>query len=305
MTDHPEPDPQDLPPDHRAGFVCILGKPNAGKSTLLNALLDYKLAIVTPKAQTTRHRIAGVLTERQRQMVFIDTPGVTLPSDPLRESLLKAARLALKDADTLLLLVAPDERFSEDLLAELAASFAGPVVLAVNKADLASAERIAERVAYWRERLPSICHAVPLSALYHTGFNELKAALHDCLPLGPPYYDPEQLTDRPERFFVTELIREQLFLNLEEELPYQTEVQIVQFDESGEIVRIEADVHVARRSQKMIVIGQKGAMLRKIGTAARLEIEKLLDRRVFLNLHVRHTPDWDSHPARLRGFGYE
>jgi GTP-binding protein Era len=292
-------------PDFRAGFVCIMGKPNAGKSTLLNALLDYKLAIVTPKAQTTRHRIAGVLTEEHFQMVFVDTPGVTLPNDPLREALLRAVKAALREADALLLLAAPDERFSEDLLAELAASFSGPVVLAVNKTDLTTPDHYAERVGQWRERLPGLRHAVGISALLRSGFDDLKAALLDCLPPGPPFYDPDELTDRPERFFVAELIREQLFLHLEDELPYQTEVQIVLYDEAAQPLRIEADIHVARRSQKMIVIGQGGGMLRRVGTAARREIEKLLERPVFLGLHVRHTPDWDQQATRLRRFGYE
>lgn len=295
----------DFPPHHKAGFVAILGKPNVGKSTLLNALLGTKLAIVTPKAQTTRHRILGVLNGDDYQMVFSDTPGIIQPKYGLHRSMMKAAGSSLEDADAVLLMVAPEETFDERPLRELLGQVQAPIVLAVNKRDAYNQQAILQRVADWQDIKPA--RVVTLSALKGEGVEELRAALLDLLPECPPYYDKDTLTDRPERFFVTEIIREQVFLNTEKEVPYSTEVSILFFkDDDGEgRAHIEAEIHVERNSQKAIVIGKKGAMIKQIGTAARKQIQELLDKPVRLELYVRVADDWKNKEGYLKQFGYD
>ncbi|MCE3007809.1 MAG: GTPase Era [Bacteroidetes bacterium] len=295
----------EVPPGHRAGFVALLGKPNVGKSTLLNALLGTRLAIVTPKAQTTRHRILGVLSQPDYQIVFSDTPGVIRPQYGLHHSMMKAAGSSLQDADAVLLLVAPEETHDEEPLRQLLGTVQAPIVLVVNKADAYSQAQILQRVADWQALQPA--RVVVVSALQHTGLDHLLAALLELLPLAPPYYDKDTLTDRPERFFVAEIIREQVFLHTQKEIPYSSEVSILFFrdDDGTGRAHIEAEIHVERQSQKGIVIGKQGQMIRQIGTDARQEIQSLLGRPVRLELYVRVAEDWKNKTGYLRRFGYD
>lgn len=292
------------PEGHKSGYVAILGKPNAGKSTLLNALLEYKLSIATYKAQTTRHRIVGLQNADDYQIVWLDTPGVIDPEYKLHEAMMRQVRGALQDADVVLLLVVPEETHSEESLFKLLEPVRTPLVLAVNKADLAGEAAISARQAEFKKRL-SPAETLAISALKEENLDELQAAILRLLPEAPPYYPKDQLSDRPERFFAAELIREQVFLHLSQELPYSAEIQVVKFDEREDLTFIDAEIHVERKSQKGMVIGKGGTMLRKIGTAARLALEEMLGRKVFLNLYVRVSEKWKDKDLYLRGFGYK
>ncbi|GAB4425764.1 MAG: GTPase Era [Bacteroidia bacterium] len=289
---------------HKAGFVSIIGKPNAGKSTLLNRLLGRRLSIATPKAQTTRHRIFGIDSGDDYQIVYSDTPGLIRPKYRLHHRMMDSIGHSLEDADLIVLLVAADEAFPEEDLLELAAKTAIPKILTLNKLDTVPEERLFARMQGLAAQV-DFAEALPISALTGTNVDQLRQLILDRLPESPPFFDKDQISDRPERFFVAEMIREQLFLLLHDELPYSTEVEVEQFEESDTVARIQAVIHVERQSQKGMVIGKGGTMLKKIGSRSRHNIEAFLGQQVFLRLFVKVSEGWKDKRQYLRGFGYE
>jgi GTP-binding protein Era len=290
---------------HRAGFVNIVGKPNAGKSTLMNLLVGEKLAIITPKAQTTRHRILGIVNGEDYQLVFSDTPGVLEPAYKLQENMLQQVNEALTDADVLIWLIDISElnEASEADFAKILKSTGKPVIVALNKIDLAHQQKLEQAVEICAHILPG-AEILPVSALHESGIDFLQRKLISLLPEGPPYYDKDQLTDRPERFFVAEIIREKILMNYSREVPYSVEVVVTEFREAQEPLLIRAEIHVVRESQKAILIGHRGQALKKTGTEARKDIEAFLDRKVYLELFVKVSKDWRDSETQLKRFGY-
>lgn len=291
---------------HRSGFVNIVGKPNAGKSTLMNLLVGEKLAIITPKAQTTRHRIMGIVNAEDYQLVFSDTPGVLEPAYKLQENMLHQVNEALTDADVLIWLIDISElnEASEGEFATRLKSTGKPVIIALNKIDLANQQKLETAVELCARILPG-AEILPVSALHESGIDLLKRKLISLLPEGPPYYDKDQLTDRSERFFVSEIIREKILMNYSREVPYSVEVVVTEFRESQEPLLIRAEIHVVRESQKAILIGHRGQALKKTGTEARKDIEAFLDRKVYLELFVKVSKDWRDSDTQLKRFGYK
>jgi GTPase len=288
---------------HQSGFVTILGKPNAGKSTLLNQILGRKLSIATPKAQTTRHRIFGIDSGEDYQVVYSDTPGLIRPKYELHRRMLGFIEQSLEDADLIVLLIAVDEQFSEGDLLQLAAKATAPVILALNKVDAVPQATAFQRMQALAEQVDFV-EALPLSALKGTNVPKLRELILQQLPEGPPYFDKDQLSDRPERFFISEIIREKIFFLTRDEIPYATEVEVDTFEEEEGLIRIQATIHVDRQGQKGMIIGKGGRMLKQIGTDARRDIEAFLDKRVFLELYVRVSAGWKDQDSSLRGFGY-
>lgn len=289
---------------HKSGFVSIIGKPNAGKSTLLNQLLGRKLSITTPKAQTTRHRIFGIDSGEGYQIVYSDTPGLIRPKYQLQKRMMGFIDHSLEDADLMVLLIAVDESFPEEDLLALAQKSEVPKILTLNKVDAVPRERVFQRMAELSQQV-DFAEAIPVSALTGTNVPKLKELILQHLPEGPPYFEPDQISDRPERFFIAEMIREKIFLSLREEVPYATEVEIDAFDEEPDLVRIQATIHVERQSQKGILIGKQGRTLKQIGTRARHDAEEFLGKKVFLQLYVRVTEGWKDSGQQLKNFGYE
>lgn len=289
---------------HKSGFVSIIGKPNAGKSTLLNKILGRKLSITTPKAQTTRHRIFGIDTGDDYQIVYSDTPGLIRPKYRLHHRMIQSIGSAVEDADMIVLLIAADETFPEGDLLKLAEKTSIPKILVLNKMDAVPEDKLFQRMQVLATQVDFV-ESLPLSALNGTNIEVLKRLINKHLPLGPRYFEKDQISDRPERFFVGEIIREKLFLSLKQELPYSTEVEIAEFSEEEGISRINAVIHVERKSQKGMVIGKGGAMLKKIGTRARKDIEQFLGTKVFLELYVKVSDNWKDSNSYLRDFGYE
>ena len=287
----------------KSGFVSIIGKPNAGKSTLMNALIGRKLAITTPKAQTTRHRILGIASGENYQIVFSDTPGVILPQYKLHRMMMGAVHASLEDADLFLLLVDVNEKFPEDLVIKMAQKSEVPVLLVLNKVDKSDEEKVRQRHAEITAKV-KVVGAIGISATKDINLFPLKQMILDLLPEGPPYFDPDEISDRPERFFVSELIREAIFLKLKDEIPYSCEVTILQFEEKDNVTVIDAEIHVERQSQKGIIVGKGGRMVKDIGTDARRSIEAFLEKKVYLELHVRVAEGWKDSNYRLRDFGY-
>lgn len=295
---------------HKAGFVSIIGKPNVGKSTLMNVLVGERLSVITPKAQTTRHRILGIVNEEEYQIVFSDTPGIIKPKYSLQESMMSFVNGSLTDADVLLFVTDINETHDEDDVLDKIFNRDIPTVVLINKIDKASQDQVDEKIAYWQEKLnPVSIYAI--SALHKHNVDGLLDRVLEMLPEHPPYYDKEDLTDRSERFFVSEIVREKIFLNYQKEIPYSTEVIVKSFKHEelkngkGQMVRISAEIVVERDSQKNILIGTGGSMLKKVGTEARIEIEKFLDTKVFLELFVKVIPDWRSKKNYLKSFGYD
>lgn len=289
---------------HRSGFVAIIGKPNVGKSTLLNAMIGRKLVITTPKAQTTRHRIMGIMSGENYQVVFSDTPGVIKPKYGLHKAMMASVKMSVEDADLILLVVDPKEEYSEQELIRIADGNMIPILLVINKTDLCSEEEVEEKIAQFTNKIEDIEETVRISALKEENIEELKERIKAHLPEGPAYFDKDALSDRPEKFFVAEMIREKLFLNLEQELPYSCSVTILKFEEEEDISHIHAEIHVERKSQKSMVIGKGGQMIKKIGSEARKDIEEFLDQKVFLDLYVRVAENWKDSDFRLKDFGY-
>lgn len=289
---------------HKSGFVSIIGKPNAGKSTLLNQLLGRKLSITTPKAQTTRHRIFGIDSGDDYQIVYSDTPGLIRPKYQLHERMMGFIDHSLEDADLIVLLIAVDETFPEEDLIKLAEKTHIPKILTLNKVDAVPRDKVFTRMGELSQKV-DFTEAIPISALNGTNVPKLKELILQNLPEGPAYFEPDQISDRPERFFIAEMIREKIFLSMRDEIPYATEVEIDTFDETDRIVRIQATIHVDRQSQKGMIIGKGGQTLKKIGTGARIDAEQFLGKKVHLELYVRVTEGWKDSGSQLKNFGYE
>lgn len=291
--------------NHKAGFVNIVGNPNVGKSTLMNDLVGERVSIITSKAQTTRHRITGIVNTPDYQIVFSDTPGVLKPNYKLQESMLSYAQGALTDADILLYVtdVVEDPTKNADFLSRVAKEQI-PVLLVINKIDLLKTNSDLEAiVSRWKEMLPN-AEVFPLSAKEHFNVPNLMARIVELLPPSPPYFGKDALTDKPARFFVTEIIREKILTSYDKEVPYSVEVIVEKFDESENSIHIMATIFVERDSQKGILIGKGGSMLKKVGTEARKDIEKFFDKSVYLELHVKVEPNWRNRENKLKAFGY-
>lgn len=289
---------------HKAGFVNIVGKPNAGKSTLLNQLMGEKLAIVTQKAQTTRHRIFGIYNEPDVQIVFSDTPGVLEPKYGLQEKMMDFVKDSLQDADVFLYIVdVTDKTPASEFLIEKLNKIPVPVLILINKIDQSNQEQLEQIMNHWHELIPK-AEILPISALKAFNTEIILPKLKSLLPENPPYYDKEQFTDKPERFFVNETIREKILLNYEKEIPYSVEVVTELFKEKEGIIFIDSIIYVERESQKGIVIGHKGEAIKKVGTEARLDLEKFFDKKIHLNLFVKVKKDWRKNDRDLKSFGY-
>jgi len=288
----------------KAGFIALIGKPNAGKSTLLNAILGQKLAITTPKAQTTRHRILGMAIHKNCQLVFSDTPGIIDPKYKLQEYMMDSVSGSLKDADVLVVLVDPaDDELPPELAPEIEKRDT-PKIVVINKVDGYPQDRIQERVEYWREKLNPKA-VIPVSALHNFNIEALKDQLVDLCPEHPYFYPEDQLTDKSERFFVAEIIREKILMLYRNEIPYSTEVDIEEFKDEETIVKIKAMIYVERNSQKRILIGKGGLALKKTGTEARKDIEKFLGKKVFLSTFIKVRENWRKNDIQLKRFGYK
>ncbi len=290
--------------EHKAGFVNIIGNPNVGKSTLMNAFVGEKLSIITSKAQTTRHRILGIVNGDDFQVILSDTPGIIKPAYELQSSMMDFVKSAFEDADVLLYMVEigekalKDERFFEKIKNSKI-----PVLLLLNKIDVSEQEVLEEQVQYWQEQLPTAeIHLI--SALQNFNVKEVFLRIIELLPQGPPYYPKDQLTDKPERFFVNETIREKILQQYKKEIPYSVEIDTEEFFEDETIIRMRSVIMVERDSQKGIIIGHKGSALKKVGVEARKDLEKFFDKQVHLELYVKVNKNWRSNVNQLKRFGY-
>ena len=290
---------------HKAGFVNIVGNPNVGKSTLMNALVGERISIATFKAQTTRHRIMGIYNTEEMQIVFSDTPGVVKPAYKLQESMLNFSTSALIDADVLLYVTdtieSPDK--NSDFLAKVT-KLELPVLLLINKIDQTNQEKLIELVETWKELIPK-AEIIPISALSKFNVDYVLKRIKELLPDSPPYFDKDQLTDKPARFFVNEIIREKILLYYDKEIPYSVEVVVEQFKEEAKLIRIHAVIYVERDSQKGIIIGKQGKALKKISTEARRDLEGFFGKSIYLETFVKVDKDWRSSDKELRNFGYQ
>lgn len=289
---------------HRSGFVNILGNPNVGKSTLMNVLVGQKLSVATAKAQTTRHRIMGILTGEDYQIIYSDTPGILNPKYKLQSAMMKSVESALDDADLIIYVTDVVEKASknEDHLMRILASPV-PKLIVINKIDLTTQEELEKMVESWNVTAPGV-PVLPVSAIKKFNTDLLLREIISRLPEGPPYFPEDQLTDRYDRFFVTEIIRGKIFETYQQEIPYSVEVEIESYKEEPTLNRIGAVIYVARDSQKGIIIGHKGSMLKRVGTAARKDMEEFLGKKVFLELYVRVAHEWRDNPRMLKKFGY-
>jgi GTP-binding protein Era len=289
---------------HKAGFVNILGKPNVGKSTLMNRLMGEKLSIITSKAQTTRHRILGILNGDNYQIVISDTPGIIRPAYELQKSMMQFVRLSVEDADIILLMVEAGEQFDEEMHGKLLKKAEGKRILIVNKIDqFENPGEIEKWITYWESVFPGE-EIIPVSALKGTHIDQILPSILKHLPEHPAYYPKDQLSDKPERFFASEIIREKIFQTYRKEVPYSTEVVITEFNETEEIIRMRAEIYVERNSQKGIIIGKGGAALKKVGTEARKDLESFFGKQVYLETFVKVEKDWRNKPQKLSRFGY-
>ncbi len=290
---------------YKAGFVNIVGNPNVGKSTLSNLLVGERLSIITSKAQTTRHRIFGIVNNEDYQIIFSDTPGVLKPNYRLQESMLNYSMTALKDADVLLYVTDTVEKPDKyDDFLKAVEKLEVPIILIINKIDLIDQPQLEKLVEYWHEQIPQ-AEIVPTSALHGFNTEHIIARIVELLPEAEPYFDKDALTDKPVRFFVNEIIREKILLYYKKEIPYSVEVEVEEFHDYEDKAEISAVIHVARESQKGIIIGHQGVALKKVGSLARRDIEKFLDKKVFLKLFVKVTKDWRDKDALLKQFGYD
>lgn len=289
--------------EHLAGFVNIVGQPNVGKSTLINALVGERLSIITSKAQTTRHRILGIHNSEDFQIIYSDTPGVLTPAYALHESMVKEVHTALVDADILLWMV--DIRHQEvdpDFLQRIQ-QVEVPCLLLLNKIDLVEEEKLPSLIQAWEEKIKAT-EVIPIAAAHKTNIMQLFKQILNYLPQHPPYYPKDTLTDKPVRFFSSEIIREKILQFYRQEIPYSTEVVITAFKDELKIIRISAEIYVERSSQKHILIGKQGSSLKQVGTAARKDLERFFDKKVFLEQYVKVAPDWRKKPSSLNRFGY-
>lgn len=290
---------------HRAGFVNILGNPNVGKSTLMNALVGEKLSIVTAKAQTTRHRIMGIVNGEDYQIVYSDTPGILKPNYRLQENMLNFVDTAIGDADIILYVTDTIEKADKnqeyvDKLSKLSC----PVILVINKVDISSQEKVVELMNWWKERVPEAV-IIPASAKENFNLESIITAVSERLPVAPPWFDKDTFTDRNLRFFASEILREKIFLNYDEEIPYCCQVEIESFHEGEDRYEIAAVIYVMKNSQKGILIGKKGSALKKVGTEARIDMEDFFQKKVYLSTFVKVDPLWRESRTELRRFGYE
>jgi len=290
--------------EHKAGYVNIIGNPNVGKSTLMNALIGQKLSIITPKAQTTRHRILGILNEKDYQIVFSDTPGVIKPAYKLQENMMNFVHSAFQDADVLIYMIEVGERgLKDEKLFERLKKTSVPVLMLMNKIDLADQDLVERELERWSGELPN-AQLLPISALNNFNIDKIKEKLVEMLPVSPPYYDKDAITDKSERFFIEEIIREKILKHYKKEIPYSVQIEVEEFFEEEEIIRIRAIIYVMRESQKGIIIGHKGMGLKRIGTEARRDIERMLDKKVFLATPVKVKKNWRNDNKQLKKFGY-
>jgi len=290
---------------HKAGFVNIIGNPNVGKSTLMNALVGERLSIITSKAQTTRHRILGIVNEEEYQIVFSDTPGIIKPAYELQSSMMDFVKNAFEDADILIYMVEigekelKDEKFFNKIRnAEI------PVILLLNKIDKSDQSTLETEMTFWSEKVPN-AKIYPISALENFNIAEVKDEIVSMLPESPPFFPKDQLTDKPERFFVNETIREKILVNYKKEIPYSVEIETDSFVEEEKIIRIRSVIMVERDTQKGIIIGHKGSSLKKVGTDARKDLEKFFGKKIFLELYVKVNKNWRNSNRELRRFGYK
>jgi GTPase len=290
---------------HKSGFVNIIGSPNVGKSTLMNALVGERLSIITSKAQTTRHRIMGIVSGEDFQIVYSDTPGVLKPQYKLHETMMGFVRTALSDADVILFMtdIYEDEVNDPEILEKIQRMDV-PVLLLLNKIDQADEEKVNEKIKKWQEVIPR-AEVIPLSALHGFNVEKVLQTIIDKLPEGEAYYPKDQLTDKPERFFVSENIREKIFLNYKKEIPYSCEVIVTAFKEEENIIRINAEIFVARESQKGIIIGHKGEAIKRVGMAARKDLEQFFQKQIHLEVFVKVKKDWKDDERMLKMFGYK
>lgn len=294
--------------DHKAGFVSIVGKPNVGKSTLMNQLVGERLSIITAKAQTTRHRIMGILNGthngQEFQLVYSDTPGIIKPVYKLHESMMSFVRGSIEDADVVLFVTDIFEQYDENDVIERLQKSEVPVLLLINKIDQATQEQVEEKMAYWKEKF-NAQEIIPISALNGFNIDRVFEELIGRLPQHPPYFPKDELTDKPERFFASEIIREKIFLNYKAEVPYSSEVVVTGFKEKDDIIVIQAEILVERATQRAILLGEGGKMIKKTGIMARMELERFFGKKVYLEQFVKVEPDWRQKERMLKRLGYD
>ena len=289
---------------HKSGFVNIIGNPNVGKSTLMNSLIGQELSIITSKAQTTRHRIKGILSDDNYQIVFSDTPGVIKPAYKLQESMMQYVKSAFQDADVILYVVEIGEKGLKDIeIFEKIKKLKIPLIILLNKIDLVSQDKVLEEIENWKNKFSS-AKVLPISALNGFNIDEIVELILDVLPESPPYYSKDEVTDKSERFFIEEIIREKILKHYKKEVPYSVEITVEEFFEEEEIIKIRAIIYVLRESQKGIIIGHKGLGLKRIGTESRKDIEKMLGKKVFLTTPIKVKKDWRDNTSQLKKFGY-
>ena len=289
---------------HKSGFINIIGNPNVGKSTLMNNLVGEKLSIITSKAQTTRHRILGIVNGDNFQLIFSDTPGIIKPSYELQDSMMDFVKSALEDADVILYMVEIGEKSIKDPdVYNKIQSTKTPTIILLNKIDLSNQEDLENQINIWSNKYPNT-EIYPISALNNFNTEKVINRIIELIPESPPYFPKDQLTDKPERFFVNEKLREKILLYYNKEIPYSVEVQTEEFKEEESIIKIRSLILVERESQKGIIIGHKGVALKKIGTKARIDLEKFFGKKVFIELHVKVSKNWRSNLNQLKKFGY-
>ena len=290
---------------HKSGFINIIGNPNVGKSTLMNCLVGEKLSIITSKAQTTRHRIIGIVNGDEFQLIFSDTPGIVKPSYELQNSMMDFVKSALDDADIILYMLEIGEKSIKDLSVHNKILNAKvPTLILLNKIDLSNQEDLEQEVNKWSAQYPN-SEIFPISALNNFNIENLINRIIELIPESPPYFPKDQLTDKPERFFVNEKLREKILMYYDKEIPYSVEIVTEEFKEEENLIKIRSQILVERESQKGIIIGHKGSALKKIGTKARLDLEKFFDKKVFIDLHVKVSKNWRSNTKLLKKFGYK
>lgn len=293
--------------EHKAGFISIVGKPNVGKSTLMNQLVGEKLSIITSKAQTTRHRIMGIVNgeteDSEFQLIYSDTPGIIKPQYELHSAMMEFVHGSLEDADVVLFVTDIYEKYDEEDVIQKLQKTQSPIILIINKMDLATPEVIEEKITHWKAVL-NPAHIMTISALQNIGIEGLLEQVIKLMPVHPPYFPKDELTDKPERFFAAEIIREKIFLNYKKEVPYSCEVVVTAFKESDDIIRVSSEIYVERDTQRAILLGHKGERIKKVGTEARLEMEQFFGKKIFLEQYIKVEQDWRQKRIKLDRFGY-
>ncbi len=290
---------------HKAGFVNIIGNPNVGKSTLMNALVGERLSIITSKAQTTRHRILGIVNGDDFQIMFSDTPGIIKPAYELQESMMNFVKSAFEDADILIYMVEIGEKeLKDDAFFQKIQNSKVPVILLINKVDKSSQDEVEEKISFWKDKVPNAM-VYPIAALLNFNIQAVMDKIIELLPESPPFYPKDQLTDKPERFFVNETIREKILMHYKKEIPYAVEIDTEEFFEDDKIIRIRSVIMVERETQKGIIIGHKGSALKRVGTEARKDLQKFFGKKIFLELYVKVNKNWRNNTNQLKRFGYK